>query len=90
MLSVTLKYLRKEEAPEMGVLGQGVGDAHGDDVGEPLDLVDDGIRVGHPCPVSNGGEAFGANDLCDLLLHLGCRQGWVGRGARPPPGCFEG
>lgn len=58
----------------MSVLNDIVGDTHGHNVCQSLDLVDDGIRVGHLDPVFHTWDPVGSNHLVDLLMDLGWKR----------------
>lgn len=53
-----------------------MGHPEGDEVPEPLDLVDDRVRVGHFGSVIEGRRAVGADHLLNLLLDSLCDV-WV-------------
>lgn len=63
-------HLWDDIAPEVGVLRDGMWEAHGKDVTEPLDLVQRGLRVRHPMPVLDGWRMVPSNHMVNFLLEF--------------------
>ncbi|XP_077160290.1 uncharacterized protein LOC143820852 [Paroedura picta] len=66
-------YLGDGKATQFKILGDQAAESQGDEVQDPLDLVDDGFREGHLQPVLHGRSSLAADHSVDLLVDLCCK-----------------
>lgn len=55
---------------ELGVLDHSTWQVNWKEINEPLDFVDDGIRVWQLAPVCHAGASVSANHTVNLLVHF--------------------
>ena len=67
-------HLGQKVASEMSVPDDIMGDAHGHDICESLDLMDHGICVGHLGPVIDTWDPVWSNHLVNLFVDLGWKK----------------
>lgn len=67
-------HLGQKVASEMSVPDDIMGDTHGHDICESLDLMDHGICVGHLGPVIDTWDPVWSNHLVNLFVDLGWKK----------------